>query len=86
VEEILAFVRFWKKHTCALPTELVFDSRLTAYEKLSALNRLGIRLLTLRRRSRKMLGQIYGRRIWLGAGSTCARRSPSRTHSTQPRA
>jgi hypothetical protein len=29
VEEILAFVRFWKKHTGALPTELVLDSRLT---------------------------------------------------------
>jgi hypothetical protein len=57
--EILQFVRFWKKHTGQLPAELVFDSQLTTYDKLSALNRQGIRFITLRRRSRKMLGQIY---------------------------
>ena len=57
--EILQFVRFWKKHTGDLPTELVFDSQLTTYEKLSELNRQGIRFITLRRRSRKMLQQIY---------------------------
>jgi hypothetical protein len=57
--EILQFVRFWKKHTGQLPAELVFDSQLTTYDKLSELNRQGIRFLTLRRRSRKMLGQLY---------------------------
>jgi len=40
--EILQFVRFWKKHTGQPPTELVFDSQLTTYEKLSELNREGI--------------------------------------------
>src|SRR5215475_73836 len=58
-DEILEFVRFWKKHTGELPAELVFDSQLTTYDKLSALNRQGIRFITLRRRSRKMLGEIY---------------------------
>jgi hypothetical protein len=57
--EILQFVRFWKKHTGQLPTELVFDSQLTTYQKLSELNREGICFITLRRRSRQMLGQIY---------------------------
>ena len=57
--EILQFVRFWKKHTGELPTELVFDSQLTTYEKLSQLNRQGICFITLRRRSRQMLRQIY---------------------------
>jgi hypothetical protein len=57
--EILQFVRFWKKHTGQLPAELVFDSQLTTYDRLSALNRQGIRFITLRRRSRKMLAQIY---------------------------
>jgi len=57
--EILQFVRFWEKHTGQLPDELVFDSQLTTYDKLSKLNRQGIRFITLRRRSRKMLGQIY---------------------------
>jgi len=57
--EILQFVRFWKKHTGKSPAELVFDSQLTTYEKLSELNREGICFITLRRRSRKMLRQIY---------------------------
>lgn len=58
-DEIVQFVRFWKKHTGKVPTELVFDSQLTTYEKLSELNREGIFFITLRRRSRQMLGQIY---------------------------
>ncbi len=58
-DEILQFVRFWKKHTGQSPTELVFDSQLTTYEKLSELNQEGISFITLRRRSRKMLHQIY---------------------------
>lgn len=57
--EILQFVRFWKKHTGTLPTELVFDSQLTTYQRLSELNRQGICFITLRRRSAKMLREIY---------------------------
>jgi hypothetical protein len=57
--EILQFVRFWEKHTGHLPSELVFDSQLTTYEKLAELNRQGIAFITLRRRSAKMLRQIY---------------------------
>jgi hypothetical protein len=52
-------VRFWKKHTGKPPAELVFDSQLTTYEKLSELNREGICFITLRRRSDKMLREIY---------------------------
>ena len=58
-DQILQFVSFWKKHTGKPPAELVFDSQLTTYEKLSELNREGIRFITLRRRSRQMLQQIY---------------------------
>src|SRR6516225_3499276 len=57
--EILQFVQFWKRHTGQPPVELVFDSQLTTYEKLAALNQDGIHFLTLRRRSQKMLHQIY---------------------------
>jgi len=60
-DEILRFVDFWKRHTGQWPSELIFDSRLTTYEKLSELNRRGIFFITLRRRSRKMLGEIYNR-------------------------
>jgi hypothetical protein len=58
-DEILQFVRFWSKHTGSVPAELVFDSQLTTYKNLSRLNQQGISFITLRRRSRKMLGQIY---------------------------
>ena len=59
--EILRFVNFWHKHTGSLPAELVFDSQLTTYEHMNELNRKGILFLTLRRRSRKMLGEIFSR-------------------------
>ena len=57
-DEILRFVAFWKDRTGHVPEELVFDSRLTTYANLDRLNRMGIRFLTLRRRSRRMLRAI----------------------------
>jgi len=57
-DEVLRFVEFWQTRTGRLPEELVFDSRLTTYDRLSDLNKMGIRFLTLRRRSRLMLRQI----------------------------
>ena len=47
--EILRFVQFWKDRTGRYPQELIFDSKLTTYAKLSELNRLGIRFITSRR-------------------------------------
>jgi hypothetical protein len=60
-DEILRFVDFWQQHTGKLPAELVFDSQLTTYENLGELNRKGILFMTLRRRSRKMMGEIWSR-------------------------
>ena len=57
--EILRFVEFWEENTGTLPAELVFDSQLTTYEHLKELNRQGILFMTLRRRSKKMLGEIW---------------------------
>ena len=57
--EVVRFAQFWKRRTGNFPEELVFDSRLTTYGQLDALNKMGIRFLTLRRRSRKMLGEIW---------------------------
>ena len=59
--EILRFVEFWKQRTGNLPKELVFDSRLTTYRQLNALNKMGIHFLTLRRRTKKMLGEIWSK-------------------------
>jgi transposase len=58
-EEVLRFVEFWKQRTGKLPEELIFDSRLTTYGHLSRLNQMGIAFITLRRRSAKMLQEIY---------------------------
>ena len=60
-DEILRFVDFWKQQTGHVPEELVFDSQLTTYQNLAQLTEQGIRFLTLRRRSRKMLAEIYAR-------------------------
>jgi hypothetical protein len=43
------------------PAELIFDSQLTTHENLPKLNRQGIGFITLRRRSRRMLADIYSR-------------------------
>ena len=58
-DEILRFVEFWKTRTGHLPEELVFDSKLTTYSNLNQLNNMGIEFITLRRRSRKLLGEIH---------------------------
>ena len=57
-DEILRFVDFWKQRTGRYPEELIFDSKLTTYANLSRLNDLGIRFLTRRRRSPKLLREI----------------------------
>jgi hypothetical protein len=57
-DEILQFVRFWKQRTGQYPEELIFDSKLTTYAKLNKLNQLGIRFITLRRRSAGLLREI----------------------------
>jgi hypothetical protein len=58
-EEVLRFVEFWKQRTGKLPEELIFDSKLTTHNHLNQLNQMGIAFITLRRRSAKMLQEIY---------------------------
>ncbi len=60
-DEILRFVAFWKKRTGRLPQELIFDSKLTTYANLDRLDKMGIRFITLRRRSRKMMEDLYAK-------------------------
>jgi len=57
-DEILRFVQFWQDRTGHRPEELIFDSKLTTYAHLDVLNRQGIRFITLRRRSAKLLAAI----------------------------
>jgi transposase len=57
-DAILDFVAFWQERTGRPPEELVFDSRLTTYANLNRLNQQGIRFITLRRRSARLLRDI----------------------------
>lgn len=58
--EILRFAQWRKEKTGSYPQELVFDSQLTTYTIMNKLNELGINFITLRRRSKKMLSEIFG--------------------------
>ena len=78
--EVLRFVDFWRQQTGHPAAELVFDSHLTTYAQLARLTQQGIRFLTLRRRSKKML-----RAIWscpAGAWRRITLRSLTRTFRT----
>lgn len=57
-DEVLHFVRFWKRVRGQYPRELVFDSRLTTYANLVRLDDLKISFITLRRRSPQLLRDI----------------------------
>ncbi len=60
-QEVFQFVAFWKRtHQGQLPRHLVFDSKLTTQQGLARLDRMNIPFITLRRRSRKLLEQVYG--------------------------
>ena len=58
-DEVLRFVEYWKERTGSYPEEIVFDSKLTTYTNLNKLNEMGIRFITLRRRSEVLLQKIY---------------------------
>ena len=57
-DEVLAFVRFWTRQTGQPPPHLVFDSQLTTYSNLAALNTRGIIFITLRRRTPALLREM----------------------------
>src|SRR5208283_3645449 len=58
-DEVLRFAEFWKQRTGHWPAALIFDSRLTTHANLSRLNQYGIRFMTLRRRSEKLLTELF---------------------------
>ena len=57
-EEIFRFIAFWKRQYGSLPQHLVFDSKLTTYDRLDRLDAAGITFITLRRRSPSLLAEI----------------------------
>ena len=57
-QAVFRFLTFWKRIHGALPTHVVFDSRLTTYAGLARLDEMGVTFITLRRRSPKILAEI----------------------------
>ncbi len=58
-DEVLRFVEFWERHHGKPPRHLVFDSQLTTYVNLGKLDDLGILFMTLRRRTDKLMKEVY---------------------------
>ena len=79
-DEILRFVDYWTGRTGNPPEELIFDSKLTTYANLNQLNRGGIRFMTLRRRSRKMVAEILS--LPVSAWHRIELKGVSRTYKT----
>lgn len=58
-EEVFSFLTFWQEHHAgALPSEVVFDSKLTTYAGLARLDTLGVPFITLRRRDKRLLAEV----------------------------
>ena len=58
-DEILRFIDYWKERTGHSPAELIFDSKLTTYANLDAINRMHIDFITIRRRTDRILDEIF---------------------------
>lgn len=52
---VLDFVRFYRRVRRRLPPVLVFDSGFTSYQRLAELDEMGVKFITLRRRSPQMV-------------------------------
>lgn len=63
-EQVTEFLTYWKKVNRGLLPTFVFDSRFTSYGHLSALNRQGVRFITLRRRGRKLVENVANLEPW----------------------
>lgn len=57
-DEIFRFIAFWKRQYGRVPEHLVFDSKLTTYDRLDRLDEDGIVFITLRRRSPSLLAEV----------------------------
>ena len=80
-QEVFQFVAFWKRtHRGQPPRHLVFDSKLTTQQGLARLDRMNIPFITLRRRSRKLLKQVY--ELPLSAWRTIELDVPTRKYRT----
>jgi hypothetical protein len=57
-DQVLSFLKFWRKVRRGVAPTFVFDSQFTTYAKLSQLDSAGVRFITLRRRGTRLLSEI----------------------------
>ena len=57
-QEVLRFCEHWRSATGRLPSRLVFDGKLTTQAVLARLDSLGVRFLTLRARSPRLVREL----------------------------
>jgi hypothetical protein len=57
-DEIFRFIEFWKATHGSIPKHLVFDSRLTTQPNLARLDNMGVKFITLRRRTPTILKEV----------------------------
>ena len=64
-DQVLQFNAYWEgiRNGKASP-KFIFDSRLTSYKQLSALNAAGVKFITLRRRGKKLVQDIAKIKEW----------------------
>lgn len=65
-DEILKFVKFYKSSIGLYPECLIFDSKLTTYQNLYKLHKLGIKFITLGRRGKNFSDIITAIKQWKG--------------------
>jgi len=63
-DEVLEFLKFYKKSTGMLPERLIFDSKLTTYQNLDQINKQGVKFITLGRRGTNFLKNIQAISTW----------------------
>ena len=63
-DQVLVFLSFWKSIRRGIKPTFIFDSKFTTYEKLSQLNALGIKFITLRRRGKNLIEQVDKLKSW----------------------
>jgi transposase len=63
-EQVLNVLSFWQKVHKGVSSTFVFDSKFTTYEHLSVLNNQGTRFITLRRRGKKLVGNLDKLKPW----------------------
>ncbi|HOK59292.1 MAG TPA: transposase, partial [Methanothrix sp.] len=63
-EQVVNVLSFWKSIRKGVASTFVFDSKFTTYEHLSALNRMGVKFITLRRRGKKLVENLQELSPW----------------------